>query len=639
MSFFEELKRRNVVRVGIAYVLLGWVVMQAADFALDLIDAPNWIIQAMFIIGLAGLPIALFFAWAFEVTPEGIKREADVDRSQSVTPQTGRKLDRAIIVFLALAVVFLLARPYWQDLEKGSDSFSGQNQASTSESQPEKGSDPFSKMAAAEEKSVAVLPFLALSNGENDEYFADGLTEEILNALAQLPELLVTARTSSFSFKGQEIAVNDIAAQLGVQHIVEGSVRHSGERIRVTAQLIRAADGFNLWSETYDSTSADTITVQEDIAEQIATALDVVLDDDRRAAMRRVGLRDPAAFIAFQRGKAASVAAHGDDSQIPGLLAANRDFEEVLERVPDYAPAHTERADAYVHLINDMASEEPTVARLPEEVLDIRDDAYQIAVDAMSAARDNARSLEERNNNEFDLAVLTGDFRRLQPRLETFLASEGCDIGQWIDPIATVFGYAEALDQRLEYVVQCNPLGAVRRFSQARAALWAGDPDRALRLLTDAREQIDHPWLDFGYIFALISAGQFESANQELRLHDRGPFYNFLAGTALAAAQGEQQPAQLLLHALREDEGLENIGGFAMLQYHARLGERDAANTLAANIDERAFGPLPLILITMWCGCGAPFDLEATPNFAAALEQGDLPWPPDPVIEFPLKDW
>ena len=239
MSFFNELKRRNVFRVGIAYILLGWVVMQAADFALDLIDAPNWIIQALFIIGLAGLPIALFFAWAFEVTPEGIKREKEVDRSASITPQTGRKLDRAIIVFLAAAVVFLLLKPMWQERQTDSAEVTAT---------PSSTGDTNAEAPRPTDKSVAVLPFVRLSSGEDDEFFADGLTEEILNALAQLPELQVTARTSSFSFKGQDTPVNEIAAELGVRHVVEGSVRRAGDRIRVTAQLIRAEDGINLWS-------------------------------------------------------------------------------------------------------------------------------------------------------------------------------------------------------------------------------------------------------------------------------------------------------------------------------------------------------------------------------------------------------
>jgi TolB-like protein len=627
MSFLQELKRRNVFRVGIAYVLLGWVVMQAADFALDLIDAPNWIIQVFFIAGLIGLPFALFFAWAFEVTPEGIKREKDVDRSSSITPQTGRKLDRAIIMFLAAAVVFLLLKPMWQERQTDSAEVTAT---------PNSTGDTNAETPRPTDKSVAVLPFVPLSSGEDDEFFADGLTEEILNALAQLPELQVTARTSSFSFKGQDTPVNEIAAELGVRHVVEGSVRRAGDRIRVTAQLIRAEDGINLWSDTYDSTSEDTIGVQEDIAEAIAVAMDVVLDEERREAMRSAGLRDPAAFIAFQRGLKASREAHGEAYQIEALLAVNDYFDAVLQRVPDYGPAYTERADAFVHIINDAASGEPTLDNVPPE---IRDNAYQLAVESMTLAQENAPNLEERRASEFDLAVIAGDFYRILPKLEAYLATDHCTIGQWVDPMATVFGYAAQLVDRLDPIIECNPLGPVRRFSQARAANWAGDPEYALELTTSALERIDHPWIKMAHIDALVALGRFETAEQELRRSIDDSFYAFLNGAKLAAAQGDRAEAERLYEVMKSDVLFERPGGFLELQYFAVIGDRAAANKLAGNIDARAYGPLPLILITMWCGCGAPFDLEAVPNFAAKIEQGGLPWPPRPTTAYPLKDW
>lgn len=627
MSFFAELKRRNVFRAGIAYGLIAWVVLQIVDFLVQLIGAPNWVLQVFFIAAAVGLLAVLVLSWVFEMTPDGVKREAEVDRTQSITPQTGRKMDRIIIAALAVAVVMLVGERFMP----------GTTPVPQTQSATETGADPVT--IEAQDRSVAVLPFVALSSGEEDGYFADGLTEEILNALAQLPELQVTARTSSFAFKGQDIAVEEIAETLGVRHVVEGSVRRSGERLRVSAQLIRAQDGFQLWSESYDSSSADTITVQEDIAEQIAGALDVVLDEDRRAAMRQVGLRDPTAFVAYQRGLDASRKAHGDANQITGLLAANADFEAVLERVPDYAPAYTELADAYVHIILDEATNEPTLGGVPDNV---RERAYELAVDAMTAANENARSLDERSNSEFDLAVLTGDFYRIKPRLEAYLASDHCDVGQWLDPVAIVFGYAQELRERLVPVVECNPLDAVRRFSQARAAIWAGDPEGALELLSAAREKIDHPWLNKAYIDALIAAGRLESAQQEWRRSDAEPFYKFINGIRLAGVQGDEAAGAERLDELKQSEGIlteADIGGFLMLQYHALMGDHEAANRLAATIDEEAFGPLPLILITTWCGCGAPFDIEATPNFASKIEQGGLAWPPPSTIELPLKDW
>ena len=235
MSLIQELRRRNVFRVAIAYVLLGWAVLQGADFLLDLAEAPGWVIRVFSIAGLAGFPFALFFAWAYELTPEGIKREHEVDRTSSMTTNTGRRLDRLIILFLVVAIGFLLA-----------DRYMGMERGAVESASQARGETPTPVAATQDRRSVAVLPFVAMSSGEDDEYFADGLTEEILNSLAQLPELLVTARTSAFQFKGQDLPVQEIAGKLGVGHIVEGSVRRSGDRLRVTAQLIRAEDGFHL---------------------------------------------------------------------------------------------------------------------------------------------------------------------------------------------------------------------------------------------------------------------------------------------------------------------------------------------------------------------------------------------------------
>jgi len=207
MSLFAELKRRNVVRVGAAYVLIGWVIAQIAEFAFENFGAPDWVLKSVVVILLLGLPLALFFAWAFEMTPEGIKREKDVDRSRSITSQTGRKLDRTIIGILVIALGWFA----WDKFLDSDEEISSEPIAQSATGDESRGNS----LGAMSAKSVAVLPFVAMSSGPDDEYFADGLTEEILNSLAQLPELLVTARTSAFSFKGQDIPVQKIAAALG----------------------------------------------------------------------------------------------------------------------------------------------------------------------------------------------------------------------------------------------------------------------------------------------------------------------------------------------------------------------------------------------------------------------------------------
>ena len=183
MSFFAELKRRNVVRIGIAYAVIGWFLAQIAEFAFENFDAPPWVLKSFVVALLLGLPIALFFAWAFELTPEGVKREKDVDRSTSMTHSTGRKLDFVIIGALAVALAYFV----WE------------RQSDVTPVEP----DTQASVASNTEVSIAVLPFVNMSSDPENEYFADGLSEELLNQLAQIPNLLVAGRTSSFSFKGK----------------------------------------------------------------------------------------------------------------------------------------------------------------------------------------------------------------------------------------------------------------------------------------------------------------------------------------------------------------------------------------------------------------------------------------------------
>ena len=485
--------------------------------------------------------------------------------------------------------------------------------------------------ATPDRPSVAVLPFVAMSSGADDEYFADGLTEEILNSLAQLPELLVTARTSVFQLKGQDLSLQDIASRLGVRHVVEGSVRRSGDRLRVTAQLIRAADGFHLWSENYDSVEQDTIEVQEDIAEKIASALDVVLDDRRRELMRQVGLRDVEAFIALQKGFQRSDAAHGEVDQVEGLLEANRYYEQVLERVPGYPPALIEHADAYVHMIDRAAWQEATPESRRQAAA-----ALEQAVSDFAAAAEGARNFEERTAIEFDLAVVTGDLRGMKSRLENYLGLDSCEHPAWIDPMASIFGYADHLVDRLEPVRTCDPMAPMMAFSQSRAALWAGDPERSLEIAMQARENLSHPWLDVAVINALVALGRHETAVNEGSLRRADELLAGFQEIVIAAARGERAHAEAIFVDLNRHP---DITDFERLLVFAMLGDRESANGIAALVDQRSLGPISLTLASLWCHCGAPFDLEATPKFAAKLREGQLPWPPRSPIVFPLKNW
>jgi adenylate cyclase len=273
LSLISELKRRNVFRVSAAYVILAWLVLQVADVILNNIAAPGWVFGALLLFLAAGLPFVVFFAWAFELTPEGLKRESEVDRSKSITPQTGRKLDRVIIIVLLLALGYFAYDKFL--LQRGQDAPGAATQQAAQ--QPSATAPAAAAAPPTADHSIAVLPFVNISDDPGNEYFSDGLSEELLNLLAKIPELRVAARTSSFSFKGQQLEIPEIAARLKVANILEGSVRKAGNQVRITAQLIKADDGFHLWSETYDRTLDNIFVVQDEIAAAVVNALKISL--------------------------------------------------------------------------------------------------------------------------------------------------------------------------------------------------------------------------------------------------------------------------------------------------------------------------------------------------------------------------
>jgi TolB-like protein len=246
---FEELKRRNVFKVGTAYVVLAWLLAQVTDIFLEPFGAPEWVIKTILLLLIIGFPLALLFAWAFELTPEGLKKEKDVDRSQSITHETGQKLNFAIIFILVLALGYFAIDKFVLEPQRKAETA---RQSASPVAEPDTSSD----------KSIAVLPFVNMSEDAGNEYFSDGISEEILNSLAKVKDLKVAGRTSSFAFKGRDQDLRQIGDALGVNHILEGSVRKAGAKVRITAQLIQVEDGFHLWSETYDRELTDVFAIR-----------------------------------------------------------------------------------------------------------------------------------------------------------------------------------------------------------------------------------------------------------------------------------------------------------------------------------------------------------------------------------------
>ncbi len=285
-SVWGELKRRSVVRVGIAYGIAAWLLIESTATIFPILKLPDWSVTLVTVLVLIGFPLALILAWAFELTPEGIKKEKDVDRSDSVTHLSGRKLDFAIIVVLAIAVVYFVAEKFiWPD-----------------ELAPESQVDASIAVPQEIDQSIAVLPFVNMSADPEQEYFSDGIAEEILNGLAQVPGLRVVARTSAFSFKGQNIDIRRIGETLNANHVLEGSVRKAGDRLRITAQLISVDDGYHLWSETYDRQMDDIFAIQEEIARAVVSALEVTLGLTDETSLVRQGTTNTEAYNWFLRG-------------------------------------------------------------------------------------------------------------------------------------------------------------------------------------------------------------------------------------------------------------------------------------------------------------------------------------------------
>ena len=330
MSFFKELKRRNVFRVGVAYLIGAWLLLQIADVVLNNIAAPDWVFKAIMLLVGIGWPIALFFAWAFEMTPDGVKRESEVDRSQSITSTTGHKLDRSIIVILVLALGYFA----WDKFSVPSEPATT---TTTAAATPE----------LAIEKSIAVLPFVNMSADEDNEYFSDGLSEELLNLLAKVDGLKVAARTSTFKFKDSDADIAEIGKKLNVATILEGSVRKSGNQARITAQLIKVDDGFHLWSETYDRDLDNIFEVQDEIARAIVDALKLPLLGQGETAIAASQTANFEAYDLYLLGRH-----HARIRNAAGFEQAVDYFSRAVAIDPAYAPAWSGLADAYMYLFD-----------------------------------------------------------------------------------------------------------------------------------------------------------------------------------------------------------------------------------------------------------------------------------------------
>jgi TolB-like protein/Flp pilus assembly protein TadD len=456
MSLVAELRRRNVFRVAAAYLVVGWLLTEVLTTILPTLGAPEWAARAVILIFAMGFVPAVFLSWFYELTPDGIKREEDVERDDSATGGRPRRLDYLTVTgVVVLIVLFGL--------------FSAQKT----------GDDSSLPAVEVSDASVAVLPFENMSNDPDNEYFSDGLTETLLHMLAQIPELKVAARTSSFAFKGQNINIQEIAAALDVAHILEGSVQRVGDRVRITAQLIRASDGFHVWSESYDRTLDDIFGIQDEIAMKVGSALSAsLLGTADESQMAGVHTTDPDAYdLYLQARKARLTYSYG------GLRAAEDLLKGALLIDPDFLDAKTELAAVYFHqLETGLIDTEEAVTQM-----------MAVTDQVLAAQADNAVARATQLAATAMINALSGDFQAMSdsiPQLEAIVAEVPDELQPRILLIRTyrAMQQSEKVIPVLEDALQRDPLNPQIHYEIGTAYLHNEQPDEARAALEKSLE-------------------------------------------------------------------------------------------------------------------------------------------------------
>ncbi len=493
MSFLAELKRRNVIRMAGLYLVGAWLLIQIAETLLPAFDVPGWVLRAIIIVLALGFLPTLVFSWVFELTPDGLKRDGDVAVDASVAAQTGRRMEKLILGGLVLVVALIAADRLWPGAAvAGSDSLaaptdpaSGRNPAAASE--PD--AAPTVPVAAA---SIAVLPFENMSADVENGFFADGISEELLNVLAGIEGLTVASRTSSFTFKGTKTPVPEIARQLGVQHVLEGSVRKQGDRVRITAQLIHATTDAHLWSETYDRDLSDIFKVQEEIAQAISDELVGLLPVAPRISVT-ASTADLEAYERFLRGRSRF---HQRREMLDGLA----DLQFAVGRDP-------ELGEAWVFLA-------ATQYVLP---------GYDSSLSFDDAAADAASSLVKARRLEPGHALVHALEGVLQSREKGYLAgidklayaasvrSTDSTPLLWYGLAQLHVGYIDQAVETLERATRMDPFSGIANGYLAIALISAGDQARGAEAAERASE-LGWPIGSSVYMIELARAGDKAAA-------------------------------------------------------------------------------------------------------------------------------
>ena len=538
MNFFAELKRRNVYKVAVAYAVVAWLLIQAASIFLPAFDAPPWVMRIFIIVIIFGFPVALIFSWAFEITPEGIKLESEIEPNKSIKRRTGRKI---VAVTIALAVV-ATGLFVFQLIRARSASTSRQSEAAT--------------------KSIAVLPFVNMSADRNDEYLSDGMTEELINVLAKVPGLRVPGRTSCFAFKGknEEDIFRKVGDQLHVGTVLEGSVRKAGDKLRVTAQLINVSDGYHLWSKDYDGDVKDILNFQSNVAEQVVQALQVKLGGDGTRVLAKKPTENSEAHRLYLLGRY-EFAKYTQT----GWNNAIRYYEQALRIDPEFALAYCGLADNYAYMGSVVMPEKEAIAKEKEFAQKALALDPDLAEAHMSLALALVADFDWRNGlEEFDRALKLNPNLAFAYELQAWTLN---GLGRFDEAIA-----------KTRKAVELDPLNPFFQMSLSFYQYWAGQYDDAIAqarktLEMDPNSAISRVILGLSFLKKGDTAGAIAEL-QKTKAPDPGAWYQGFLGYTYAIS-GDRAKAEQALRELEELAKRQYVSPTAFATIYLGLGQKE----------------------------------------------------------------
>jgi len=576
-QFLSELKRRNVLRVAAFYAAAGWLLVQIATQVLPVFEVPAWTMRVVVVAVTLGFPFALIFAWFYELTPEGLKLESKIDPAESIKRSTGRKLDRVIIALLAAAVVVLLANQFV----------------------------PHRNRSDALAKAIAVLPLVNDTGDSNDEYFADGLSEELISALSQIKDLKVIGRTSSFHFKNTKEGSKAIGVALGVGYLLEGSVRKSAGRARISVNLVRAADGVNTWSQIYDRALPDIFAVQAEIAQSVAGALKVALLGAPAKNPDAPSNQNVDAYTAYLQGRFYEQLYTAAD-----LRKAIEFYETAIRSDPHYALAYAALSRSW------WALGDTTGDDVAEANRKARAAAERAVAEDPNSAEGHAALGQILISVDRNAKGAEAEYRRA---LELDPASAAPKIG--LASVIADFGQIEEAVELLEQAVQLEPLTTNAHFDLARLLTSLGRYDEAVRSVNKAI-QLQPGGAGTWEMLALVQAkrGDGEAALRAA-MQESDPDWRAYAIALAQQARGDAKAADEALNALIA--GHSNDMSFQIATVYAFRGDADKTfEWLEQAYKKQDPGVMAIV--------DNPFtrELRSDPRFGAFCKKIGVPFPP-----------